>query len=1038
MLDPAQSKDVLPVMTEQGPNFVQPDGTLQITDNRFAGCNIRPVTFSDVNLREPVRAKYLTGLMDGIDGLYRVLDDSDSLQGLYNAVTDTYLELEDFQLCANGIILTKNGKTRFYDYQLKEILPFEYDAISNFAYLGKQQKSTSDALQYIQAEKDGTHTLFTADGEAKFSAEQELMWMDYDLFSDTLSTYPYKTAIYKSDGAKIIEIGTDTAAGYVTDTYCNGVLVASQNEKYGAFDINGNLIVPTEYDDLTQFDTGYAIGKKSGDSSSSQSDVVDVLNTKGEIVYTESTPFLGTLTIVASANYAVCSGLSEFKIVTLPEADTAPVGGIVLDDSQLTLYVGDKSRLAASTDPLGAAVTWESDNPDIAKVDNEGLVTCVSEGTATITASITINQDIYTASCSITVKNHIKFNEKSISLSINKSRKLDLKLDPAGMSVTWKSSAPDIVSVDGNGVVTGLAEGTVTVTATVVVDSIKHSDSCTVSVSPYLDISPYFKDFSDFTLGVKVLDKWPNNSSSEDKRELLLSLLRNESVSQEVEDRLYDLLFKAQYRPDALGGNNTKYPFQNEGSKGTYLEDKGLGKTIKFNNSSAGCMHYANTAMVYVYGKHTENTVQGSIDKEKDPLDGRNAIGGAQNVKMYLKRAVPGSHVRFNYIKETGAKGVHSVVFLGRDDADQGFYYISFLGGPTSQKQKMYVGYTTYAKIAESATYLDVRSVSNSPNQEYLKKIKVAAHCPIDIRVAYGEEVLDSASNQLSASFGTMSIQQVDGERSISFEIDYGHDYDIAIIGTGTGVMDLTIEFLDENGKTFGHVREFVAVPITAQTKGLLSKMDVEVPTELILYEGEKFKEVWAAADEEIIDGPNPYYTNLYQSQLPPETQEPEPPGEKPNPSQPNQNQPSSGNESKPDNSDNKNDENNTKAENSESTIAVTATESGGAAIRGSGTSTGTSGIAGSGNEQPAVTDDKETSSHASEQQESPTEPTPSVEDKDASDASNNQNEPGIKEEEMMDQAASDGRTLVILWGVGIFVVLLFGGSFILYRRNRR
>lgn len=322
----------------------------------------------------------------------------------------------------------------------------------------------------------------------------------------------------------------------------------------------------------------------------------------------------------------------------------------------------------------------------------------------------TVNQKHYEASCVITVKEHIKFTDKEIQLTIKSSKKLNVKVDPADVSVAWKSSAPSVVSVDNNGVVTGISQGSATITATVLVNGAPYSDSCTVTVGPYIDLSLFFREkitekdgkkyYEDFRLGEKVFDNWPQNSSQDEKHALLVSFLKNESVTAEIEEKLYNLLFNAQYRPDIFGGNNSNYPTKNGDEYTDHLYDNNLGKTMIFKTSNgtnvykhtcAGCMHYANSAMVYLYGKPSGNTIEGIIQMQVDDLNGRKETGTAENVKKYLERAVPGSHIRFNY----GSSSVHSIVFLGRDDSNKGFYYISFMGGG-DYGTIMSVGYTTY------------------------------------------------------------------------------------------------------------------------------------------------------------------------------------------------------------------------------------------------------------------------------------------------------------------------------------------------------
>ena len=55
------------------------------------------------------------------------------------------------------------------------------------------------------------------------------------------------------------------------------------------------------------------------------------------------------------------------------------------------------------TVPSGAEITWSSSAEGKATVDENGLVTGVSAGTANITASITVDNVTYTDVCVVTV-----------------------------------------------------------------------------------------------------------------------------------------------------------------------------------------------------------------------------------------------------------------------------------------------------------------------------------------------------------------------------------------------------------------------------------------------------------------------------------------------------------------------------------------------------------------------------------------------------------------------------------------------------------
>lgn len=81
------------------------------------------------------------------------------------------------------------------------------------------------------------------------------------------------------------------------------------------------------------------------------------------------------------------------------------VTGISLDKTNAELKVGDTLNLKASITPDNAtnkSVIWKSDNEVVARVDNNGKVTALKEGKATITA--TTEDGSYSAECKIVVK----------------------------------------------------------------------------------------------------------------------------------------------------------------------------------------------------------------------------------------------------------------------------------------------------------------------------------------------------------------------------------------------------------------------------------------------------------------------------------------------------------------------------------------------------------------------------------------------------------------------------------------------------------
>lgn len=76
--------------------------------------------------------------------------------------------------------------------------------------------------------------------------------------------------------------------------------------------------------------------------------------------------------------------------------------GITLTDTSLNLKVGDSTPIHADITPSIASqnpITWTSDHPEFAKVDDNGKITAIAEGVATITATV----DDVSATCVVTV-----------------------------------------------------------------------------------------------------------------------------------------------------------------------------------------------------------------------------------------------------------------------------------------------------------------------------------------------------------------------------------------------------------------------------------------------------------------------------------------------------------------------------------------------------------------------------------------------------------------------------------------------------------
>ena len=117
------------------------------------------------------------------------------------------------------------------------------------------------------------------------------------------------------------------------------------------------------------------------------------------------------LTATTSGTYylhVLTKDIAGNKVETVSSAVTVQqlVTSITLNQTSLTLPIGQTSQLTATVLPNNAdnrEITWSSSNAGIASVSNNGLVTAVSAGTVTISATANDGSGIK-GTCNVTVK----------------------------------------------------------------------------------------------------------------------------------------------------------------------------------------------------------------------------------------------------------------------------------------------------------------------------------------------------------------------------------------------------------------------------------------------------------------------------------------------------------------------------------------------------------------------------------------------------------------------------------------------------------
>lgn len=171
----------------------------------------------------------------------------------------------------------------------------------------------------------------------------------------------------------------------------------------------------------------------------------------------------------------ITASISGFKSTCrVNVVDVIPLKSISINKSNIVIKENSYENLIISYSPSNATnkkVTWKSSNPNIVTVDQQGNITGVNPGSATVTAIS--NDGGYVSMCNVTVeaisKNiiGIDLDKKELSIVSGKKEKLNVIINPSyaeNKNITWISSNEEVATVD-NGEVNAISPGTTEIKA---------------------------------------------------------------------------------------------------------------------------------------------------------------------------------------------------------------------------------------------------------------------------------------------------------------------------------------------------------------------------------------------------------------------------------------------------------------------------------------------------------------------------------------------------------------------------------------------
>lgn len=165
-------------------------------------------------------------------------------------------------------------------------------------------------------------------------------------------------------------------------------------------------------------------------------------------------------------------GVTDIRILESIPGKAATVTEVVISGAT-TVKVGKTTKLKATVKPSNASqkVTWKSSNEKIATVSAKGVVKGIKKGKVTITATSKANPKIKAKWKMKVEEAEVKPTKVTITgakyVTIGGTTTLTSSVKPANASqtVTWESSDTTIATVSAKGVVKGIKQGKVSITA---------------------------------------------------------------------------------------------------------------------------------------------------------------------------------------------------------------------------------------------------------------------------------------------------------------------------------------------------------------------------------------------------------------------------------------------------------------------------------------------------------------------------------------------------------------------------------------------
>ena len=208
-------------------------------------------------------------------------------------------------------------------------------------------------------------------------------------------------------------------------------------------------------------------------------------NPEGYLLWESTDEYIATVNdgVIKAINYGEAeikvtneeeaTAIIKVKVLSPEEEETIELQNISFYEENVGLDVGEKLKLTIIFEPRDVTdktLVWTSSNPDAVTVSDDGEITAVGDGNATITAKASnglMAKCETRSTTNVIPATGVTLDGNDIKMYVGDAYTLKATITPnntTSKNITWTSSNTSVATVN-RGIIIGLKEGTTTITA---------------------------------------------------------------------------------------------------------------------------------------------------------------------------------------------------------------------------------------------------------------------------------------------------------------------------------------------------------------------------------------------------------------------------------------------------------------------------------------------------------------------------------------------------------------------------------------------